>query len=98
MFRELDPVLHSPLRLAVVSLLISMEEADFVYLREQTGSTAGNLSVQIDKLKESGYIDVVKTFRGKMPRTICRITPAGVNAFEKYVSVLKEYIQPGKEK
>jgi DNA-binding MarR family transcriptional regulator len=98
MFRELDPVLHSQLRLAVVSVLISMKEADFVYLREQTGSTAGNLSVQIDKLKESGYIDVVKTFRGKMPRTVCRITPAGVNAFEKYVSVLKEYIQPEKEK
>lgn len=98
MFRELDPVLHSPLRLAVVSLLISMEEADFVYLREQTGATAGNLSVQIEKLKETGYIDVQKTFRGKMPRTICRITPAGVNAFEKYVSVLKEYIQPEKEK
>jgi DNA-binding MarR family transcriptional regulator len=92
MFKELDPVLHSQLRLAVMSILVSAEEADFVFLREKTGATAGNLSVQIEKLKEAGYIEVTKTFRGKMPRTICSKTPKGVEAFEKYVESLKGYI------
>ena len=94
MYRELDPVLHSQLRLAVVSVLISAKEADFVFLREKTGSTAGNLSVQIEKLKEAGYISVAKSFKGKMPRTTCTITPAGISAFEAYVETLKQYIQP----
>jgi DNA-binding transcriptional ArsR family regulator len=93
MFKELDPLLHSQLRLAIMSLLISVIEADFVYLKEQTGATAGNLSVQIDKLKEAGYIDVEKTFQGKMPRTICRINKVGVEAFNEYVKVLKEYLK-----
>jgi len=93
MFKNLDPLLHSQLRLAVMSLLISVEEADFVFLKEQTGATAGNLSVQIDKLKEAGYIDVEKTFQGKMPRTICRITQKGVEAFKSYVNALKGYLK-----
>lgn len=67
MFRELDPLLHSELRLAVMSILVGVESADFVYLREETGATAGNLSVQIDKLRKAGYISVEKSFRGKMP-------------------------------
>lgn len=92
MFKELDPLLHSQLRLAIMSLLISVEEADFVYLKEQTGATSGNLSVQIDKLKEAGYIDVEKTFQGKMPRTICRVNPKGVEAFNKYVKDLQQYL------
>lgn len=92
MFRELDPLLHSQLRLAIISILISTSEADFVYLRDTTGATAGNLSVQIEKLREAGYITVEKAFRGKMPRTTCRITPAGVSAFEKYVEDLKSYL------
>lgn len=92
MFKELDPLLHSELRLAVVSLLISVESADFVYLREQTGATAGNLSVQLDKLAKAGYIEISKTFRGKMPRTLCRITPQGKTAFEQYVEALKSYL------
>ncbi|HNY01624.1 MAG TPA: transcriptional regulator [Bacteroidales bacterium] len=95
MFLELDPLLHSQLRLAVMSLLIGAAEADFVFLREKTGATAGNLSVQIEKLREAGYIEVVKSFKGKMPRTTCRITPAGISAFEKYVAALKGYISPG---
>ena len=95
MFSELDPLLHSQLRLAVVSLLVSVREADFVYIREKTGATAGNLSVQVEKLKEAGYIRVTKTFRGKMPRTLCTITPAGIRAFELYVEALKEYNRPG---
>ncbi|MDR2773813.1 MAG: transcriptional regulator [Tannerella sp.] len=92
MFEALDPLLHSQLRLAVMSLLISVEEADFAYLKTETGATSGNLSVQIDKLNEAGYIAVEKTFRGKMPRTVCKITPEGVNAFDTYVHNLKSYI------
>lgn len=92
MLKELDPLLHSQLRLAVISLLISVDEADFVYLREMTHSTAGNLSVQIDKLSSAGYIDVRKIFEGKKPRTICRITEVGQKAFEAYVEALKSYI------
>ena len=81
MFKPLDPLLHSELRLAVMSLLVGVESADFVYLRQQTGATAGNLSVQIDKLSKAGYIAVEKSFRGKMPRTVCRITETGREAF-----------------
>jgi DNA-binding MarR family transcriptional regulator len=92
MFKKLDPLLHSELRLAVISVLVNLEEADFVYLREATGATAGNLSVQLDKLSESGYISVEKTFEGKKPRTICRITPIGLNAFESYVEAIKTYL------
>jgi DNA-binding transcriptional ArsR family regulator len=93
MFKDLDPLLHSQLRLAVMSILISTEEADFVFIREKTASTAGNLSVQIEKLKEAGYITVEKSFKGKMPRTTCRITPDGIAAFEKYVEDLNSYLQ-----
>ena len=92
-FQPLDPLLHSELRLAVMSLLVSAEEAEFPYMKEQTGATAGNLSVQIDKLSSAGYIEVKKTFKGKKPCTICRITPAGLKAFEDYVAVLKSYLK-----
>lgn len=92
MFKELNPLLHSELRLSVISLLMTVEEADFVYLRQQTGATAGNLSIQIDKLNNAGYVEVTKTFKGKMPRTVCKITPVGVDAFEEYVEALKTYI------
>ena len=92
MFKKLDPLLHSELRLAVVSILVELEEADFVYLRETAKATAGNLSVQLDKLSEAGYISVEKTFEGKKPRTICRITPVGLAAFEAYVEALKSYL------
>ena len=92
MFKPLDPLLHSELRLAVISLLISTEDAEFPYIKEQTGATAGNLSVQIDKLSEAGYIDVEKTFKGKKPCTVCRITPSGMKAFENYVDALKSYL------
>ncbi|HJA98432.1 MAG TPA: transcriptional regulator [Candidatus Alistipes avicola] len=94
MFKELNPLLHSELRLAIMSILLGVEEADFVFIREQTGATAGNLSVQIDKLQKAGYIEVEKGFRGKMPRTVCRITRTGIDAFEEYVEALKGYIQP----
>jgi len=93
MFKDLDPLLHSQLRLAIMSILISTAEADFVFLKEKTDSTSGNLSVQIEKLREAGYIEVVKSFKGRMPCTTCRITTKGINAFEKYVEVLRTYIQ-----
>ncbi len=92
MLPTLNPLLHSELRLAIMSILISVEQADFVHLRKQTGATAGNLSVQIDKLQKAGYISVEKSFRGKMPCTLCRITPEGIAAFETYVAALREYI------
>ena len=89
-------MLHSELRLAIVSILAGVEEADFTYLKEQTGATSGNLSVQIDKLAEAGYIEVEKGFRGKMPRTVCRLTPQGSEAFRAYVKALRKYIAAGK--
>ena len=92
MFKDLDPILHSQLRLAVTSLLISVKEAEFTYLREKTEATAGNLSVQIQKLKEAGYIDVTKQFKDNYPQTICKITPAGIKAFEQYVRDLQSYL------
>ncbi|MDL2291802.1 transcriptional regulator [Bacteroides sp. OttesenSCG-928-F21] len=95
MFKELNPLLHSELRLAVISLLISVEEADFVYIKQQTGATAGNLSIQIEKLNKAGYVKVTKSFKGKMPCTTCKITKKGLAAFEEYVEALKSYINPG---
>lgn len=92
MFKDLDPILHSQLRLAVMSLLIGVREAEFTFLREKTNSTAGNLSVQIQKLKDAGYIDVTKQFKDNYPQTICKITRKGVTAFEKYVSDLQAYL------
>lgn len=92
MLKELDPLLHSQLRLAVISILMSVGEADFVYLKEKTEATAGNLSVQIDKLSNAGYIQVKKEFVGKKTRTSCRITELGREAFEKYVDALRSYI------
>lgn len=92
MFKDLNPILHSQLRLAVVSILISVKEAEFTYLREKTDATAGNLSVQINKLKEAGYIDVSKSFKDNYPQTICKITPLGVQAFEEYVRDLQTYL------
>ena len=93
MFKKLDPLLHNELRLTVMSVLVNLEEADFVYLRESTGATAGNLSVQIDKLSTAGYIKVEKTFEGRKPRTICSVTPAGLSAFEDYFESLKSYLK-----
>ena len=92
MFKELNPLLHRELRLALMSLLISDEEAVFEYISQITGATSGNLSVQLDKLGKAGYVDVTKTFKGKMPCTLCKITPQGIDAFEEYVEALKSYI------
>lgn len=93
-YKDLDPLLHSQLRLAVISILISVEVADFTYIREQTGATAGNLSIQITKLKEAGYIEVTKNFRDNYPQTLCRITTLGRDKFTDYINSLKDYINP----
>ena len=92
MFKDLDPLLHSQLRLAVMSLLISLESADFTFLKDNTQSTAGNLSVQLEKLSEAEYIVIEKTFKGKKPLTTCKITTKGIRAFEEYVKTLQQYI------
>ena len=92
MFKDLDPILHSQLRLAVMSLLINEKEAEFTFLKEKTNATAGNLSVQIQKLKEAGYIEVIKQFKDNYPQTICKITSIGIKAFEEYVKNLQAYL------
>ena len=95
MFKDLDPILHSQLRLAVMSLLISVKEAEFTFIKDKTNATAGNLSVQIQKLKEAGYIEVIKEFKDNYPNTTCKITPVGINAFEEYVKALQQYLHAG---
>ncbi|WP_420317689.1 winged helix-turn-helix domain-containing protein [Ekhidna sp.] len=92
-FAQLDPLLHSQLRLAIMSLLIGVDSAEFVFIKEKTGATAGNLSVQLDKLSNAGYISVTKSFKGKKPVTTCSITKVGIKAFEDYVNNLKQYIE-----
>jgi DNA-binding MarR family transcriptional regulator len=92
MYNELDPVLNTPVRLAVVSALIKMKQADFGYLQEVTNTTQGNLSHQIKKLNEAEYIEVIKTFKGNYPQTVCKLTPKGRKAFEKYVEDIKKYL------
>ena len=92
MLKELNPLLHSQLRLAIMSILMNCEEASIVYIKEQTQATAGNLSVQLDKLVSAGYITVEKKFQGKKPLTLCSVTDAGKNAFEEYVNALRDYL------
>ncbi len=96
-FKDLDPLLHQQLRLAVMSLLMSIEEAEFSFLLEKTEATSGNLSIQITKLKEGGYISVTKKFRKNYPLTLCRITPLGRQKFTEYVNALKDYLNPGED-
>ena len=95
-FKELDPLLHARLRLAIVSLLISVEEADFNFLKDKTNATAGNLSVQLGKLEEAKYIRIHKSFKGKRPLTKCQLTPKGITAFQKYVANIQGYLTPDK--
>ena len=92
MFKELDPLLHSQLRLAIVAALMTAEEAEFTWLQDQTGATAGNLSVQLNKLKDAGYIEIEKLFKGNYPHTLCRMTLLGKEKFKAYVETLKEYL------
>jgi DNA-binding HxlR family transcriptional regulator len=91
-FKDLDPILHSQLRLSIVSLLVGLEDAEFVYLREKTNTSAGNLSLQLDKLQKAGYVSIKKGFKGKYPVTTCKLTSKGLKAFERYVTTIKSYI------
>ena len=93
MFKPLDPILHNQLRLAVVSLLINVEKAEFKFLLEKIEATRGNLSVQITKLKDAGYISVKKSFRNNYPLTTCRISAKGIQAFEEYIENISAYLQ-----
>ena len=95
MYNDLDPLLHSQLRLAIISILVASEKADFTYIKEETKATAGNLSIQIRKLQDVGYIKVKKTFKNNYPNTMLSITKKGIEAFEAYVHDLKKYINPG---
>ncbi|MBR6489285.1 MAG: transcriptional regulator [Muribaculaceae bacterium] len=93
MLKELNPLLHSQLRLAIMSILMNCEQASFVYIKEQTQATAGNLSVQLDKLVAAGYVTVEKKFQGKKPLTTCSVTESGRQAFEEYVNTLRDYLK-----
>ena len=95
--KPLDPLLHSQLRLAIMSVLIGVKQADFNYLLEKTGATRGNLSVQITKLKDAGYIVVEKSFKDNYPHTVCKISPKGRQAFESYVEAIKQYLNLDEE-
>ncbi len=96
MFKELDPLLHSQLRLAVMSILISVQEAEFTFIKDKTNATAGNLSVQIQKLKDAGYLEVQKQFKDNYPQTMCSITKEGIVAFENYIKALQGYLNTNK--
>jgi DNA-binding transcriptional ArsR family regulator len=92
MYKDLDPVLNTPVRLAIVSALIKLKQADFGHLMEVTATTQGNLSHQIRKLQEADYIEVIKTYKGNYPHTICKLTAKGRKAFEQYVEDIKKYL------
>ena len=96
MFKDLDPILHSQLRLSIVSTLMTVDEASFNVIKDTTQATSGNISIQIKKLQQAGYIKVKKSFKDNYPNTTISITPKGIQAFENYVNNLKKYINPGK--
>lgn len=98
MFKDLDPMLHAQVRLAIMSLLISFKSAEFSFLLENINTTKGNLSFQLTKLKEAGYIDIKKSFKGNYPLTTCKITEKGITAYETYVNVIDDYFKEFKNK
>ena len=91
-YKELNPILHSQLRLAVMSYLVANGDTDFKTLQNETGATPGNLSVQLRKLEEAGYVKIEKTFKDNYQHTIVRLTREGLDAFEEYVDTLQQYI------
>ena len=93
MLKELDPLLHNQLRLSIISLLMNLESAEFSWLLEETDSTRGNLSVQISKLKDAGYIKVKKSYKNNYPLTTCSMTKKGIDSFEKYVEAISSYLK-----
>ncbi len=94
MYQDLDPLLHSQLRLAIISMLVSSQKVEFSYIKDETKAASGNISIQIKKLHEAGYVKVEKTFRNNYPKTLLSITDKGVMAFESYVNNLKKYTNP----
>jgi DNA-binding HxlR family transcriptional regulator len=96
-FEPLDPIIHSQIRLAVLSILISVKRADFNYLKKETGTTDGNLSTHLTKLQEAGYILVKKSFQGNKPLTTCSLTEKGRTAFTRYLKALESYISVEKK-
>ena len=90
-FKDLNPLLHNELRLRIMAALDSLDDADFVYLKDLTKATAGNLSVQISKLEEAGYIKVSRSGEGRGSHTVCRITKAGIKAMQDYQRALMGY-------
>jgi DNA-binding transcriptional ArsR family regulator len=93
MFSDLDPILHSQVRLAIMSILISVKTAEFSFLLEHINTTKGNLSFQLNKLKDAAYIEINKSFKGNYPLTTCEITVKGVDAYETYVNAIQEYFK-----
>jgi DNA-binding transcriptional ArsR family regulator len=96
MFKDLDPLLHSQVKLAIMSLLVSVKSAEFRFLMENIATTKGNLSFQLSRLSDAGYISIIKSFRGNYPLTTCEITDKGLEAFENYINAMDEYLRNNK--
>jgi DNA-binding MarR family transcriptional regulator len=94
---DVDRLIHEPSRSVILAILAAVESADFLYLQRETGLTKGNLSVHLSKLEEAGYINIEKTYRGKIPLTLCRITEKGRKAFDAYRNQLKQFVENTKE-
>jgi len=90
---EVDRIIHEPARLLIVTILYTAEKADFLFLLNETGLTRGNLSTHLTKLEAAGYVNIEKSFRGKIPQTLCAITPAGMEAFEKYRKQINQFLK-----
>ncbi|WP_340112445.1 transcriptional regulator [Maribellus mangrovi] len=93
MFKDLDPILHSQVRLSIMTILLPLKSAEFSYLLENIETTKGNLSFQISKLKDAGYIEVKKSFRKNYPLTTLKITTKGIDAYERYIESISEYFK-----
>ena len=96
MYSDLDPLLHSQLRLAIISMLVASEKVEFTHIQDETKAAAGNISIQIKNLQDAGYVKVEKTFKNNYPNTTVSITSKGIKAFDDYVKNLKKYINPQK--
>lgn len=94
MYKDLDPLIHSQLRLAIISILVVSEKVEFTFLKQETKAAAGNISIQIKKLQDAGYVKVEKSFKKNYPNTMISITKKGIEAFENYVNNLNKYINP----
>ena len=90
---ELDRLIHEPARLLIVTILSSVESADFLFLQRETGLTKGNLSAHLSKLENAGYVKIQKTFKGKLPLTICKLTAAGTKAITQYRQQLQSFME-----